>query len=398
LRDPASNTTYFQAVDALAKLYRQASQGGKGVTDATFTNSMLPANVVKYWQDMIQGLGTGGSYGLGSSGGCGNGPATTTNPVLAAFDLFCGSNLNETTGLFDLDLFGIPDGSNPNVSYLPTGGQFSFYNPQYATLYSWRSMGTANYNAMQVTLKHAMTHGVQFDFNYTFSKSIDLSSDAERVGTIAGLGGQIINAWQPYQFRAPSDFDATHQFTADFVADLPFGRNRRFGANINKGLNAVVGGWQLSGLMRLTSGFPFSVGNGAQWPTDWDLSGDAYLTGSVKTGVFHDPSDPGTVSAFSTQSAAQSQFVEPLPGQAGERNILRGDGYFSTDLSLSKRWLITEKHSLQLRWEVFNVSNSVRFDVQSLNSSIDSFGSTFGQYTRLSTNPRVMQFALRYEF
>ena len=129
-----------------------------------------------------------------------------------------------------------------------------------------------------------------------------------------------------------------------------------------------------------------------------DSSGDAYLTGSVKTGVFHDPSDPGTVSAFSTQSAAQSQFVEPLPGQAGERNILRGDGYFSTDLSLSKRWLITEKHSLQLRWEVFNVSNSVRFDVQSLNSSIDSFGSTFGQYTRLSTNPRVMQFALRYEF
>ena len=154
----------------------------------------------------------------------------------------------------------------------------------------------------------------------------------------------------------------------------------------------------MSGLMRLTSGFPFSVGNGAQWPTDWDLSGDAYLTGSVKTGVFHDPSDPGTVSAFSTQSAAQSQFVEPLPGQAGERNILRGDGYFSTDLSLSKRWLITEKHSLQLRWEVFNVSNSVRFDVQSLNSSIDSFGSTFGQYPRLSTNPRVMQFALRYEF
>jgi hypothetical protein len=400
LRDPSSNTTYFQAVSALAKLYRQPSQGGQGVTDATFKNSMLPANVVKYWQDMIQHPGAGGSYGLGSSGGCGTGPATTGNPVLAAFDLFCGSNLNETTGLLDLDYFGIPDGSNPNVSYLPSTGQFSFYNPQYATLYSWRSMGTANYNALQATLKHAMSHGVQFDFNYTFSKSIDLASDAERVGTIGGLGGQIINAWDPYQFRAPSDFDATHQFTADFVADLPFGRNRHFAANVSKGLDAIIGGWQLSGLVRLTSGFPFSIFNGAQWPTDWDLGGNAYLTGSVKTGSFHDPNDPGVVSAFSTLSASQSQFVEPLPGQAGQRNNLRGDGYFSTDLGLSKRWLMpwSEHHSIQLRWEVFNVTNSVRFDTQSINSSIDSFGSTFGQYTRLSTNPRVMQFALRYEF
>ena len=400
LRDPASNTTYFQAVSALAKLYRQPSQGGQGVTDATFNNSMLPANVVKYWQDMIQHPGAGGSYGLGSSGGCGTGPATTGNPVLAAFDLFCGSNLNETTGLLDLDYFGIPDGSNPNVSYLPSGGQFSFYNPQYATLYSWRSMGTANYNALQATLKHAMSHGVQFDLNYTFSKSIDLASDAERVGTIGGLGGQIINAWDPYQFRAPSDFDATHQFTADFVADLPFGRNRRFAANVGKGLDAIIGGWQLSGLMRLTSGFPFSIFNGAQWPTDWDLGGNAYLTGNVKTGSFHDPTDPGVVSAFSTLSSAQTQFVEPLPGQAGQRNNLRGDGYFSTDLGLSKRWLMpwSEHHSIQLRWEVFNVTNSVRFDTQSINSAIDSFGSTFGQYTRLSTNPRVMQFALRYEF
>jgi hypothetical protein len=400
LRDKATGTDYFTAVSALAKLYRQPSQGGQGVTNATFDNSMLPANVVKYWQNMIQQPGAGGAYGLGSSGGCGAGPSSTTNSVLAAFDLFCGSNLNETTGLLDLDFFGIPDATNPNISYLPTTGQYSFYNPQYATLYNWRSLGTANYNAMQVTVKHAMTHGVQFDFNYTFSKSIDLSSDAERVGTIAGLGGQIINAWSPYQFRAVSDFDAKHQFTADFVADLPFGRNRRFGANANRGLDAIIGGWQLSGLVRLTSGFPFSVTNGAQWPTDWDLSGNAYLTGSVQTGRFHDPNDPGVVSVFKTQSAAQGQFIEPLPGQAGQRNNFRGDGYFSTDLGLSKRWLMpwTEKQSLQFRWEVFNITNSVRFDVQSLNSGIDTFGSSFGQYTRLSTNPRVMQFALRYEF
>lgn len=397
-KDPGSGTDYFTAVDALAKLYRNKSQGGAGVTDATFNNSMLPANVVKYWTNLLQPVVPGSQYALGASGGCGAGPTGTTNPVLAVFDLFCGSNLNETTGLVFLDTGSIGDVNDPNQFYGPKTGNFTFYNPQYATLYNWRSMGTANYNAMQVTLKHPMTHGVQFDVNYTYSKSIDLASDAERVGTIGGIGGQIINAWDPYQFRAPSDFDATHQFNFDFVADLPFGRNRHFASNISRGLDAVIGGWQLSGLMRVTSGFPFSVFNGAQWPTDWDLSGNGILTGSVKTGRFHNPSDPDVVNVFATGADAQSQFVEPLPGQAGERNNFRGDGYFSTDLSLSKRWAITEHHSLQLRWEVFNVTNSVRFDVQSLQGSLDSSGSSFGQYTRLSTNPRVMQFALRYEF
>jgi len=134
LRDKAAGIDYFTAVSALAKLYRQPSQGGQGVTDATFNNSMLPANVVQYWTDMVGKLappnagngGAGGAYGLGSSGGCGAGPSSTANPVLAAFDLFCGANLNETTGLLDLDFFGIPDANNPTNSYLPSTGQFSF--------------------------------------------------------------------------------------------------------------------------------------------------------------------------------------------------------------------------------------------------------------------------------
>src|SRR5260370_26040752 len=215
----------------------------------------------------------------------------------------------------------------------------------------WKSMGTGNYNALQVSLKHKMAHGVQFDFNYTYSKSIDLASDAERVGTINGTGAQIQNAWQPFQFRSVSDFDATHQFNANWVADLPFGRNRWIGRNSHGALDAVIGGLQLSGLFRFTSGFPFSVTNGYQWPTDWDLSGNAYQTGPVKTGTFHNPQDPSVVSAFSNFDSAQSSFREPFPGQAGQRNFLRGPGYFSLDMGLGKRWKMpfAEGHSLQLR-------------------------------------------------
>jgi len=336
---------------------------------------------------------------------------STTSPVVAAYDLFCGNNLNETTGLLNFDYSGIGSvagsmdpncgtAGHPVCSYLPFGGQYTFYNPQYATLYMWRTMGTSNYNALQVDFMHKMTHGFQFDFTYTFSKSIDLSSDAERVGTINGTGGQIQNAWSPYQFRGVSDFDATHQITANWVINLPFGRGAAIAHDVNRAVNAFIGGWQFSGLGRWTSGFPFSVGNGYNWATDWDLSGNAYQTGPVKTGTFYDPANLGAVNAFSNLASAASSFREPFPGEAGQRNWLRGPGFFSVDMGLSKRWQMpwAEGQTLQLRWEVFNVSNSKRFDPQSINSFIDVYGSTFGDYTRLSTKPRVMEFALRYEF
>jgi len=335
------------------------------------------------------------------------------NPALAAFDGFCGGKFNETTPLQFLDTNGIQDIRNATTTcfndpgdpscqyYNPTTGPFTFFTPQYAALYGWRSIGTANYNALQATLRHRMSHGVQFDFNYTFSKSIDLSSDAERVGTFGGIGGgQVINSWSPFQFRAVSDFDATHQFNANWIVDLPFGRGRTFGHDTNKLVDALVGGWQLSGLFRMTSGFPVSVFNGFNFPTNWDLGGNAVLTGAApKTGAFKNPD--GTVNLFAVgANAAASFFREPLPGEAGQRNILRGDGYFGLDAGLSKRWKMpwTDSQSLQLRWEVFNVTNSTRFDAQSTNNAIDSFGSSFGNYTRLLTNPRVMQFALRFEF
>ena len=398
-RDPKSGVDYFTAVTSLAKIYRT------GVSTDNFTPSMVPANIAQYWADVISPLQPGGMY---ATGACGNN--ATTVPVVAAYDLFCGNNLNETTGLLQLDFSGIPDATNNAncgntgfpacVNYLPVGGQYTFYNPQFATLYVWRSMGTSNYNAMQADLKRKLSHGVQFDFTYTFSKSIDLASDAERVGTIGGNGAQIQNAWSPYQFRGVSDFDATHQITANWIADLPIGRNRDFGRNMSRALDAVVGGWQLSGLGRWTSGFPFSISNGFQWPTDWDLSGNAFQTARVKTGTFYDPANAGAVNAFSNLANDASAFREPFPGETGQRNNLRGPGFFTVDASLSKRWTMPWKdtHSAQLRWEVFNVTNSKRFDPLSLNSSIDVFGNTFGDYTRLSTKPRVMEFALRYEF
>ena len=112
---------------------------------------------------------------------------------------------------------------------------------------------------MQVVLRKKMSHGVQFDFNYTFSKSIDISSDAERIGAHGGLGGQIINSWDPNALRAVSDFYTTHQFNTNWIFELPFGKGRWIVRNSHGFAEAVIGGWQLSGLARWTSGFPVNI-------------------------------------------------------------------------------------------------------------------------------------------
>jgi hypothetical protein len=104
--------------------------------------------------------------------------------------------------------------------------------------------------------------------------------------------------------------------------------------------------------------------------------------------IFTDPSGATGIGAF----------VKNLPGDSGIRNNIRGNGFAALDMGLSKRWVMPWKESqgLQFRWEVFNVLNLTRFDVQSVTTSIDS--GSFGNYGGLLTNPRVMQFALRYEF
>lgn len=397
LKDPQSGVDYFAATKALAQVYRT------GVPSNQITASTIGSQS-QYWMNMLQPLNSGGAYSWSCGFGLphdsdGNiiGPQGTSSPIQAMYDLFACNSLNETTGLFAWDYFGIPDSNNPDgPSYFPIGGANSYFNSQYSSLYAWRTNSNANYHALQVNFRHAMSHGVQFDFNYTFSKSIDIMSDAERIGWVSGLGGQIINSWDPNAMRAVSDFDATHQFNANWIAELPFGRNRWIGANSSKGLDAIIGGWQLSGLFRMTSGFPFNVFGGYNWPTNWELGGNAFLTGKVKTGRY---TVDGTENVFSNGSAALDQFTAPFPGDSGARNQIRGQGFFNIDMGLSKRWKMpwSETQSLQFRWEVFNVTNSNRFDVQSIAPELD-ISSTFGNYTRLATNPRVMQFALRYEF
>ena len=416
--DKAAKLDYFGAATALAKIYRQQLAAGVSTPTNTFNPSLVPANVQQYWKDITQPLAPGGAYSIGANspyGTCaGNGLNSTTNPTVLAFDLLCANSLNESLSIYEMDTTGVPDAANPNNLYYYRTGNYTgpnvFYSPQYSSLYALRTMTNANYNALQVTLQHKMTHGLQFDVNYTYGKSIDVSSDAERVGSWGGFGGQIINAWNPFSNRGPSDFDLRHQFNTNFIWEMPFGRGRWLAHDTNAFTDALIGGWQLSGLARWTSGFAVNVDNGGQYPTNYQLEGNAVLLQPVNTGTNYTGSGGinGTNSypnLFTTGNAAANSFGYAFPGGTGARNQLRGPGYFGIDLGLSKSWKMpwSEKQSLQFRWEVFNITNSVRFDVQSASASTggtlqNGNSGTFGNFSGTLTNPRIMQIALRYEF
>jgi hypothetical protein len=377
LRDPASGQTYFEAANVLAD---HAAAG-------TPVSEVAP---VPFWENLWPGA-------------AGTGLATGTEGLTATqgvYDIFQFVAPDYTTMLKLLDIDCVPNCS--------TLGPNAMFNAQYASLAAWRSLGSGSYHSGQATLRKYFSDGVQFDLNYTLGKSIDLASFPENSQSFAGL---IINTWAPEQMRAVSEYDMLHQFNAHFVGELPFGRGQRFGGNMGPVTNALLGGWQLSGIYRHTSGLPARVGNGRQWPTNWNIFGFATPKGEIptETGAFKNaPSvvGDGGPNIFADPAAALAAFEPTRPGQSGVRNPIRGDGYFNMDLGISKNFLMPwEGHSLQFRCEIYNVTNSTSFDpgLESLDNevsiSLDLTNSgSFGKYSRTLTNPRSMAFVLRYTF
>lgn len=409
LKDPATGITYYQAAQAMATLGR--ANGGNGTDPSTVTSTSI-GPTASYWKDMITPVAVGDKYNygaqLGSSPTCGFNPNTnagysitpTADPVQMVYQTFLCNAFNETSALFVFDVNGVA-GTNTSNTYFPTDGEFTWFDGQYSSLYAWRSISNSSYNALEVTLKKQMSNGLQFNLNYTFSKSEDDASDAESVGEWGGLGGNVINAWDPNQLYGPSDFDLRHQINAEAVWQLPVGRGRAFASGIGKGLDAVVGGWQLSGLSRWSSGFPVNVGTCFCFETNWQLTGEAIATAPTQTGrtLVNEGSAGNLYNMFPNGTNAVNNFAVPLPGFSGARNQIRGDGYLSTDLELTKGWKMpfNEHHELEFTWDTFNGFNIKRFNVQNASLATGN-ANTFGNYTHLLTNPREMQFGLRYQF
>ena len=243
------------------------------------------------------------------------------------------------------------------------------------------------------------------DFSYTWSNSIDMGSDTERsneFGTNASNTGSfsaILNTWKPYLNRGPSDFDTRHLITADWVYNMPFGRGKAVMGGANRVVDAIAGGWDWSGITRWSSGLPFSFFEPG-WTTDWQIESFGVVTGKVKMRRHFDAH--GNPQFFDNPAAINSGIATggpvrlPYPGEAGQRNNFRGDGYFNVDSGLSKTWKLGDFGGLKFAWEVYNVTNTVRFDPASIGAGLT--GGNIGVASTLLTVPRRMQFSLRYDF
>jgi hypothetical protein len=274
------------------------------------------------------------------------------------------------------------------------------------------------YNAGQFTLRHPATHGLSLDFSYTLSHSIDFGSNAERAteftSNTTGNGStsfsEILNTWKPYLNKGPSDFDTRHLITADWVYLLPFGRGKMVAGGANGLADAVIGGWQLSGIERWSSGLPFYLYEPG-WSTDWQIESFAVQTGPVKMRrhldsggnpqFFDNPGGPGygpggINDSVSCGGCNGGNIRLPYPGEAGQRNAFRGDGYYDVDAGLDKTWKIREWGNLKFAWETYNVLNSVRFDPNSVGAGLTQ--GNLGIASKLLTVPRRMQFAMRFDF
>lgn len=378
--DPASHMDYFAAT----RLLDNAVLGGGP------ESGVAP---IPYWENLFGATSAGPAGAAGCASGAPANPTATQNMV----DLMsCGFVHNETTFQQIIDGVG---GSPCFPGCISLGGAVQntpqYFASQFASLYAWRSIGNSAYNAGQFLLRHAMSHGLQFDLNYTYSHSLDMGSDAERIGDLGGPGDQIYDAWNPNLQRATSTFDTTHQINSNWVYEFPFGRGRTFGSGSGRVMNAILGGWDLTGVLRWTSGFPVSVGNGAAWATNWDLSAFATQVGpSPKTATTIISGQPNI---FKDPTTAITSYRQDFPGEVGARNTLRGPGYFDTDMGLHKAFKITEAQQLQFRWETYNAFNNVRFDALTANTGVDQV-SSFGNFTKTLTIYRRMEFAVRYSF
>jgi len=295
-----------------------------------------------------------------------------------------------------------------------------FFHPQYGALATYSSIGHSRYNAGTLSIRERLGRTLTFDFNYTLSHSLD---DASGLQTGTGFGALFIqNPIRQHDWYGNSDFDIRHLVNINSIWELPFGRNRQYFSGANKVTDAVIGGWRLSGIFRWNSGLPISPPfDDARWATNWNVQSNAISVKPLKSCP-----DRGGVAApklFGCDpDGIYRSFRNARPGESGERNTFRLPGYVSLDVGLAKQFKMPwEGHTLELRLEAFNVTNTQRMGALTggrtgYGIGLDPGGAPFGctgsacvseplsaptiwsNFSGIQGKPREMQFGAIYRF
>ena len=263
---------------------------------------------------------------------------------------------------------------NPATRPFPTLGAFN------AIL----SRGELSYNALILRAEKRFSHGLFFLANYTWSKGLS-NGPGQNIGVNQGaryfpLPKSLVGENAD---KAPSDTDLRHQFSLSYLYDLPVGRNRTFLSDMNGIGEALLGGWQISGITRIRGGFPLAMSTGF-----FDTANAG--VGNRPDRICHGSGD-GSIARFFDTSCFPLVFARM--GNAA-RAVLSGPDQVNFDFSLLKTIPLREPMRMEFRTEFFNIFNHAQFDVPDTNAS----SGTFGTISSTINTSRQIQFALKFIF
>ncbi|MCI0422821.1 MAG: TonB-dependent receptor, partial [Acidobacteria bacterium] len=237
----------------------------------------------------------------------------------------------------------------------------------------------ANYNAMVAKVEKRFSKGLTFISSYTWSHSIDHGNES----LDENLSGRA-DEYNLSAERGNSSLDRRHNLVTSFTYEMPFGRGKPFGADWKGALDAVLGGWQVGGILALRTGFPFDV----NYPGDPQNSGTRNRGNRIGSGKLDNP----TIDKWFDEFA----FVQSAPGVYGNtpRNVLYGPGLSNFDFILAKRITMPwEGHHLQFRFETFNFTNTPHFS-----QPVTALRAANTATINSADEPRRIQFGLKYNF
>jgi outer membrane receptor protein involved in Fe transport len=284
----------------------------------------------------------------------------------------------------------LPGTGDPRT-WLPTQQRRPLYgiNPDITFLITTISRGFhSDYNALQTTFKQRMWQGLDFTANYTLGRA---RSNARGFfgsgGVAAGTSTSTpVNSRDLEANYGPAYFDARHIFSLAGYWELPFGRERRIGANWNRALDAVAGGWSLSYALTAHTGYPITVLDSSN--PSLQASRSTERPNRIGSGEVENP----TLDRWIDRSA----FVSAPLGEFGNSGIgiLRAPGYNNLDLSVTKRFATFGRQYLAFRAEFFNALNHPSFGPPQANIQ----STAFGTITSTVSDPRIIQLVAKYYF
>ncbi|MBM3782711.1 MAG: hypothetical protein FJW30_00040 [Acidobacteria bacterium] len=280
--------------------------------------------------------------------------------------------------------------------------------PNLGNIARTESSATMDYHALQMTARRKFAAGFDFLASYTYGKTLTDNLGYYGSGFTAGEGAYWQNAYDRRSNRGPSFFDIRSNFTIAGSWFVPVGKGKKFGSGMGRAADLLIGGWNANYSLMTRSGLPITVraNDRTGQAVRGNVRANRYRAFTVNESLrnvdnwFGLPTDAaarGAVFCAGGVDNGTCAYGQPADGQFGSSSIgtERGPGFFSTDISIGKRFNISERNYIDFRAELFNAFNNVSWAPPGLNVAAPATAGAIGAQVQA---PRNIQFGLKYFF